>query len=55
MPSTTTISVLLRPHGAPVHPGTSDLDALNTRFEDAHPVAVIRWAGSGKTDRGLHL
>ena len=44
VPLTTGTPVLLRPHGAPVHPCIPDLDALNARFEDTHPVAVIRWA-----------
>ena len=40
MPSTMTTPALLQPRAAPVHPCSPDLGALDTRFEDAHPVTV---------------
>jgi len=55
MPSTMTTPALLQPRAAPVHPCSPDLGALDTRFEDAHPVTVIRWDASGRTECGLHL
>ena len=33
----------------------AEVDALNERFETAHPAQVIRWPDSTRTECGIHL
>ncbi|MDP7541830.1 MAG: hypothetical protein QF653_01125 [Acidimicrobiales bacterium] len=33
----------------------AEVDALNERFEAAHPAEVIRWPDSTRTECGIHL
>ena len=52
MPTATPTLVQLRP---PTALSAAEVDALNERFETAHPAEVIRWATTTRTKCGIHL
>ena len=52
MPTATPTPVQLRP---PTALSAAEVDALNERFETAHPAQVIRWPDSTRTECGIHL
>ena len=52
MPTAPPTPVQLRP---PTALSAAEVDALNERFETAHPAQVIRWPDSTRTECGIHL